>query len=94
MAICRVKAVRSQKPLPKESAMDCGDAPMASAARAMTTTPARAKMYASGNHFSVHAAIRWAIRARPRSSVLLFVRAVFATEEYLSRECDFVPDGA
>ena len=44
MAICRVKAVRSQKPLPKESAIDWGEAPMARAATAMMTTPARAKM--------------------------------------------------
>ncbi|CAH0327340.1 hypothetical protein SRABI128_06006 [Microbacterium sp. Bi128] len=44
MAICRVKAVRSQKPLPNESAIAWGVAPMASAATAMMTTPARAKM--------------------------------------------------
>jgi hypothetical protein len=34
------------------------------------------------------------MRARPRSSIPLFVRTLFATEEYLSIECDFVPDGA
>ena len=44
MAICRVNAVRSQNPLPNESAMDCGEAPMARAATAMRTTPASAKM--------------------------------------------------
>jgi hypothetical protein len=94
MAICSVKAVRSQKPLPKESAMDCGEAPMARAATAMITTPARAKMYASGNHFSVQAAIFWATRASPRSSVALCVRTVFPTGITSPSSASSLPEGA
>src|SRR6478609_8240518 len=65
MAIWRVNAVRSQNPLPKESTTALGEAPMASAAMATSTTPARAKMYASGNHFCVQPASVSAIRAKP-----------------------------
>ncbi|WP_461190075.1 hypothetical protein [Arthrobacter sp. Z4-13] len=37
----KMNAVRSQEPLPKESATDCGEAPMARAVTAMMTTPVR-----------------------------------------------------
>ena len=56
MAICRVKAVRSQKPSPKAFTTVCGEEPLASAATETRTTPARATTYASGNHFSVQLA--------------------------------------
>ena len=67
IAICRVKAVRSQKPLPKASTTVCGEDPLASAARATSTTPTRATTYASGNHFSVQPASACAARANPFS---------------------------
>src|SRR6478752_7347907 len=37
MAICKVKAVRSQKPSPKALTTVCGEEPLASAATATTT---------------------------------------------------------
>ena len=67
MAICRVNAVRSQKPSPKAFTTVCGEEPLASAATATRTTPTRAKTYASGNHFSVQPANDWATRASPFS---------------------------
>ena len=67
MAICRVNAVRSQKPSPKALTTVCGEEPLASAATATMTTPTRATTYASGNHFSVQPANDWATRANPFS---------------------------
>lgn len=42
MAICRVNAVRSQKPPPKASTTVCGEDPLASAPAETSTTPANA----------------------------------------------------
>ena len=51
----------------RHSTTVCGEEPLASAATATRTTPARATTYASGNHFSVQPANDWATRANPFS---------------------------
>jgi hypothetical protein len=67
MAICRVNAVRSQKPSPNAFTTVCGEDPLAIAATATRTTPARATTYASGNHLCVQLANDCATRAKPFS---------------------------
>src|ERR1700750_2007349 len=54
-AICMVKVIRLQNPLPNATLTATGEAPLSSAASATTTTAMATKIKASGNHFSAHA---------------------------------------
>ena len=48
-AICMVKVIKLQKPLPNATLTAVGEAPLISAANATTTTAMATKMNASGN---------------------------------------------
>jgi len=61
-AICMVKVIRLQKPLPKATLTASGEAPFISAASATTTTAIATKIKASGNQRSAHAVKPIAIR--------------------------------
>src|SRR6185312_14030623 len=54
-AICMVKVIRLQNPLPKATLTAAGEAPFAIAAIATTTTAMATKIKASGNQRSAHA---------------------------------------
>ncbi len=62
-AICMVKVIRLQKPLPNASLTAAGDAPLTIAPSATTTTPMATKMKASGNQRSAQAVNATASRA-------------------------------
>jgi hypothetical protein len=66
-AICMVKVIRLQKPLPKATLTATGEAPFAMAATATTTTAIATKTKASGNQRSAHAVNPIAIRANAPS---------------------------
>lgn len=66
-AICMVKVIRLQKPLPKATLTATGEAPFARAATATTTTAMATKMKASGNQRSAHAVKPIAIRTNAPS---------------------------
>src|SRR5215813_2669720 len=69
-AICIVKVIRLQKPLPKATLTAIGDAPLTSAASATTTTAIATKIKASGNQRSAQAVKPIAIRtSMPSRSV-------------------------
>src|SRR6185312_722095 len=69
-AICMVKVIRLQKPLPKATLTVTGEAPFAIAAIATTTTAIATKIKASGNQRSAHAVKPIAIRTSAPSWVV------------------------
>jgi hypothetical protein len=63
-AICIVKIIRLQNPLPNATLTVSGDAPLAIAASETTTTAMATKMKASGNQRSAHAVNAMASRTK------------------------------
>src|SRR6516225_2550250 len=61
-AICMVKVIKLQKPLPNATLTAVGEAPLISAANATTTTAMATKMNASGNQRSAQAVKPMAVR--------------------------------
>jgi hypothetical protein len=61
-AICIVKVIKLQKPLPKATLTATGEAPLINAAAATTTTAIATKIKASGNQRSAQAVKPIAIR--------------------------------
>jgi len=61
-AICMVKVIKLQKPLPNATLTATGEAPLISAASATTTTAMATKIKASGNQRSAHAVKPIAVR--------------------------------
>src|SRR5208282_5094779 len=66
-AICIVKVIRLQNPLPNATLTASGDAPLAMAPIETTTTAIATKMKASGNQRSAHAVKAMAIRTKAPS---------------------------